>query len=143
MITEKAIKETGTKIVKANTPLIISRSGILAKRFPVTVTTCRVAINQDIKALIFDENCYATMFIVSLLKYNERTILSSIVKSGTTVQSVNMPDLEKLTANIPCYNEQQKIGNFFKRLDNLITLHQRKLTHLQTQKKALLQQMFV
>lgn len=40
-------------------------------------------------------------------------------------------------------SEQVKIGNFIKSLDNYITLHQRKLEHLQLQKKALLQQMFV
>lgn len=44
---------------------------------------------------------------------------------------------------IPTVDEQIKIGNSLDRLDNLITLHQRKLEHLQLQKKALLQQMFV
>ncbi|URZ07085.1 restriction endonuclease subunit S domain-containing protein [Clostridium felsineum] len=39
--------------------------------------------------------------------------------------------------------EQSAIGCFFQEFDNLITLHQRKLDHLQQQKKALLQQMFV
>ncbi|AET67555.1 restriction endonuclease S subunit [Desulfosporosinus orientis DSM 765] len=39
--------------------------------------------------------------------------------------------------------EQAQIGEFFKVLDSLITLHQRKLEHLQEQKKALMQQMFV
>ncbi|MGW9531004.1 restriction endonuclease subunit S [Paenibacillus terrae] len=39
--------------------------------------------------------------------------------------------------------EQDKIGEFFSDLDHLITLHQRKLEHLQEQKKALLQQMFI
>lgn len=43
----------------------------------------------------------------------------------------------------PNIEEQKKIGNFFKQLDHLITLHQRKLEHLQEQKKSLLQQMFV
>lgn len=40
-------------------------------------------------------------------------------------------------------NQQKKIGIFLKNLDKLITLHERELAHLQTQKKALLQQMFV
>ena len=40
-------------------------------------------------------------------------------------------------------SEQRLIGEFFENFDNLITLHQRKLEHLQLQKKALLQQMFV
>jgi type I restriction enzyme S subunit len=44
---------------------------------------------------------------------------------------------------VPTSTEQNKIGAFFASLDDLIALHQRKLTHLQQQKKALLQQMFV
>ena len=44
---------------------------------------------------------------------------------------------------IPTKVEQTIIGQFLHQLDNLITLHQRKLEHLQLQKKALLQQMFV
>jgi type I restriction enzyme S subunit len=44
---------------------------------------------------------------------------------------------------IPNNDEQEKISSFFQQLDNLITLHQRKLEHLQLQKKGLLQQMFV
>ena len=40
-------------------------------------------------------------------------------------------------------SEQEKIYSIFKEIENSITLHQRKLDHLQLQKKALLQQMFV
>ena len=39
--------------------------------------------------------------------------------------------------------EQQKIGQYFQKLDNLITLHQRKLEKLQNIKKAYLNEMFV
>lgn len=39
--------------------------------------------------------------------------------------------------------EQQKIGDYFKALDNLITLHQRKCEELQNIKKYMLQNMFV
>lgn len=40
-------------------------------------------------------------------------------------------------------NEQQKIGNFFKQLDDTIALHQRELDSLKEIKKTLLQKMFV
>lgn len=43
---------------------------------------------------------------------------------------------------IPTFREQQEIGNFFTNLDNLITLHQRKLDKLKVLKKAYLAQMF-
>lgn len=44
---------------------------------------------------------------------------------------------------VPNNLEQKTIGKFINKFDRIITLHQRKLEHLQLQKKALLQQMFV
>jgi len=38
--------------------------------------------------------------------------------------------------------EQEKIGEYFKNLDSLITLHQRKCEKLKNMKKALLEKMF-
>ena len=43
---------------------------------------------------------------------------------------------------LPNYKEQQKIGSFFKQLDNTIALHQRKIDLLKEQKKGFLQKMF-
>ena len=60
-----------------------------------------------------------------------------------TMQIVNKEAFSKIETMVPTYNEQKAIGDFFNKIDNLITLHERKLAHLQTQKKALLQQMFV
>ncbi|WP_196602785.1 restriction endonuclease subunit S [Pectinatus frisingensis] len=63
---------------------------------------------------------------------------------GTGQPLVKASELKQLELLSPISNEEKaQIGDFFAKLDNLITLHQRKLTHLQTQKKALLQQMFV
>ena len=49
----------------------------------------------------------------------------------------------KGTIELPAIIEQNKISNLLDDLDIYITLHQRKLEHLQLQKKSLLQQMFV
>lgn len=51
-------------------------------------------------------------------------------------KNINFPYISNL-------KEQQKIGSFFKHLDELITLHQRELELLKTLKKTMLQQMFV
>lgn len=61
----------------------------------------------------------------------------------TSVDSVRYNMISDMKIIYPLRKEQEKIVTVFQSLDNLITLHQRKLTHLQTQKKALLQQMFV
>ena len=62
--------------------------------------------------------------------------------TGTSYPAISPSNLIRMKVAIPTNNEQKKIGTFFKQLDSLITLHQRKLEHLQEQKKGLLQKMF-
>ena len=58
-------------------------------------------------------------------------------------KKINLGEINQVSISIPSINEQKKIGDFFKQLDSLIALHQRKLDHLELMKKGLLQQMFV
>ena len=63
--------------------------------------------------------------------------------NGSTRQSVGIQDLRILMVSLPVdIEEQQKIGAFFKQLDDTIALHQRKLDLLKEQKKGYLQKMF-
>nr|WP_251909756.1 restriction endonuclease subunit S [Lactococcus cremoris] len=61
---------------------------------------------------------------------------------STGVPSLSKTVINSVGASVPSYEEQQKIGSFFKQLDNTITLHQRKLDLLKEQKKGYLQKMF-
>ncbi|MFQ8740896.1 MAG: restriction endonuclease subunit S, partial [Enterococcus faecium] len=56
--------------------------------------------------------------------------------------SYNSSDIENISVKVPVKDEQQKIGNFFKQLDDTIALHQRKLDLLKETKKGFLQKMF-
>ena len=55
---------------------------------------------------------------------------------------VNAKEYSTFEISVPSYEEQRKIGSFFKQLDDTITLHQRKLDLLKEQKKGYLQKMF-
>ncbi|MDE2588023.1 MAG: restriction endonuclease subunit S, partial [Lactobacillales bacterium] len=62
-------------------------------------------------------------------------------------ESTGVPSLSKTVINsvgafVPSYEEQQKIGSFFKQLDNTIALHQRKCEQTKELKKTMLQKMF-
>ena len=64
--------------------------------------------------------------------------------TGTSYPAINGSELGKITVQIPSNEaEANQIGKVFRGIDKSITLHQRKLDHLQLQKKALLQQLFV
>lgn len=60
--------------------------------------------------------------------------------TGTSYPAINSNDLAKIDVYSPNNPQEQKqIGDFFKDLDNLIALHQRKLEEMKKQKKALMQ----
>lgn len=63
--------------------------------------------------------------------------------TGSTFESINSNDIREALITIPTGEEQKKIGQFFKQLDDTIDLHQRKLDLLKEQKKGFLQKMFV
>ena len=58
-------------------------------------------------------------------------------------RSISFSDFKSLLLQYPSFSEQKLIGDSIAVIERGITLHQRKLDHLQLQKKALLQQMFV
>ena len=59
------------------------------------------------------------------------------------IGNLNKNDLDGQNVYVPLETEQTQIGEFFKQLDNLITLHQRKVEKLKNIKSALLEKMFV
>ena len=67
--------------------------------------------------------------------------LTSLVQIGA-LPSYNAGDIEAMQILLPSQSEQLQIGAFFKKIDNLITLHQRKLEKLKTFKKVMLDKMF-
>ena len=62
---------------------------------------------------------------------------------GSTIKRLYNKDLLSAEVTIPDGREQKEIGQFFAKLDDLITLHQRKLELLRNIKKSLLDKMFV
>ena len=62
---------------------------------------------------------------------------------GATINQITGYMFSKMEFMIPSEEEQQKIGEYFSNLDNLITLHQNKCEELKKLKKFMLQNMFV
>ena len=67
--------------------------------------------------------------------------IDAIITAGGK-PNLNSGDLEKLLVVYPNVTEQKKIGNYFRKLDNLITLHQHRCCELIELKKYMLQNMF-
>lgn len=63
--------------------------------------------------------------------------------SGVSQTNLSKPQVEEFTALYPNFEEQIKIGLFFKKIDDTIALHQQELDLLKETKKGFLQKMFV
>ena len=85
----------------------------------------------------FLETYFSTRYWHQFMKLNGN--------SGARADRFSIKDsaLKEMPLPYPINKEQQCIGAFFEQIDNLITLHQHKLTSLQQAKKSLLQKMFI
>ena len=61
---------------------------------------------------------------------------------GGTIKTITKEALSDFDLSIPKYQEQKQIGEYFRNLDHLISLHQRKLEMLKKVKKSMLEKMF-
>ncbi|MBC1463349.1 restriction endonuclease subunit S [Listeria welshimeri] len=134
-ITELAIKSSATKFIPANSIAIVSRVGVGKLVFmPFEYTTSQDFLS--LSNLQVDSN-FGVYSIYMMLQRELNNI------QGTSIKGITKSDLLEKKINKPSSREeQQKIGSFFKQLDNTIALHQRKLDALKRVKKGFLQQMF-
>ena len=99
------------------------------------------SFNQQINGLTPNENECDPYFLLT-----ESALWSAKMKSSAaagTMQIVNRTEFSELKTWLPSLIEQQAISDFFRQLDNLITLHQRELEKLKNIKKSCLENMFV
>ncbi|MBF7056559.1 restriction endonuclease subunit S [Weissella confusa] len=105
-------------------------------------------IGDGIISHVFDVFRPIVEFDLTYWKYaihNERImgrILMTSTTSSTMMTNLVSKDFLKRSTLVPSVSEQEKIGSFFKQLDNTIDLHQRQLDLLKEQKKGFLQKMF-
>ena len=66
-----------------------------------------------------------------------------LLAQGISRYNISKNKVMEIAVSLPSLDEQKLIGQYFRQLDNLITLHQRELEKLKNIKKACLEKMFV
>lgn len=131
-----------SRSILSNNDILFSIAGTLGRTAIVKSHLLPANTNQAL-AIIRLNKSVDVVYINTFLKSNA---IKTYIRKNPTVgaqPNLSLGQVSDLEINIPSYNEQEKISNLFSKFDLMITLHQRKLDHLQLQKKALLQQMFV
>lgn len=133
---KSVISQGGEVIVPASgeTTEDISRASVVKNQ--------GIIIGGDLNVIKVNHLLDPTFLALTISNGEQQKELSKRAQ-GKSVVHLHNSDLQEVNLTFPLLNEQKEISTLFEKMDNIITLHQRKLGHLQLQKKALLQQMFV
>ncbi|EFF25338.1 restriction endonuclease subunit S [Enterococcus faecium] len=135
-ISQLGLQKSSAKILPIGTVLFTSRAGI----GNTAILAKEGTTNQGFQSIVPHENKLDSYFIFS--RTHELKRYGEVTGAGSTFAEVSGKQMAKMPILIPYIDEQQKIGIFFKKLDDTITLHQRTLDLLKETKKGFLQKMF-
>ena len=134
-ISQNALNQSATKLVPANSILIVSRVGV----GKVAITPNEICTSQDFTSLTLHKG--SSIFFAYLIKSLTPYLLE--MNQGTSIKGFIKDDLANLELKIPCIEEQTKIANFLSAIDQKIEVVAQQIEQAKQWKKGLLQQMFV
>lgn len=132
-LTEEGLKNSSARLVAVG-DILYALYG--ATSGEVGRARLKGAINQAILA-IKPHTDYDSEYLAQWLRKSKHSIIETYLQGGQGNLSGTI--VKELSVDFPSLKEQKAIGDFFRQLDNLITLHQRKLEEMKKQKKALMQ----
>ena len=137
----KFIDEADDTLQKDDLVMILSDvgHGDLLGRVALIPEDDRFVLNQRV-ALLRPNTTADPQFLFSYI--NAHQYYFKAQGAGMSQLNISKGSVENFISFVPQLSEQKKIGAFFKRLDDTIALHQRKLDLLKEQKKGYLQKMF-
>ena len=138
--TAKKLSQVGVtkaRIAKAGSILVTSIASIGKN----TLLRMDAGFNQQINSLTPTSENDSYFLLTQSEKWSEKMKQTA---ASATMQIVNKTEFSNISTYVPVHKEeQQKVGSFFKQLDNNIALQQKKISLLKDQKKGLLQKMFI
>ena len=86
---------------------------------------------------------YNPYYLAYMLRSSSMRKKITFLAQGISRYNISKNKMMDIEMPIPSIDEQKQIGEYFRNLDNLITLHQRELEKLKNIKKSCLENMFV
>ena len=137
-ITAEGFAHSSTKMLPEGTVIFTSRAGI----GKTAILQRKGCTNQGFQSIVPHKDVLDSYFIFS--RTEELKEYGETIGAGSTFVEVSGKQMAEMELMMPpTMGEQRQIGAYFHHLDNLITLHQRKLEKLKNLKKACLEKMFV
>lgn len=120
--------------------VIVPASGETAEDISIAsvVKQTGVIIGGDINIIEPESTLDSTFLAISISNAQPHADIARLAQ-GKSVVHLHCGDLAKVVLSYPCHSEQMKISTFFRHIDNIISLNQRKRDEEKQKKKALMQ----
>lgn len=129
------------EIMLKNGDIIFSKDGSLGNPALITNLNSLATINSTMMLVRLKKNISSIFFYQIMLSSQFKNLIRLKV-SGSSIPHLFQADMTEFKFNTPEVNEQIQIGEFLKKLDNLINTQQKKLEKAKTLKSAYLTEMF-
>lgn len=135
------LKRSSSNVAPKGSVVFVTRSGILQHTFALSILEKDMAINQDIKCLIFSEHVYQPYFL-RLIQGNNSKVLVETRQQAATVESINMDAFFNLIIPIPPKQEQNAIVAHIEtqsaKIEKAIALQEQQIEKLKELKATLI-----
>lgn len=140
-VTEFALSDSSLTLKEPGTVLVVVRGMILAHSFPTAITTAKVTINQDMKALHCEDRI-SSEFLFICLKGFEKIFVAFTEQSAHGTRKMETATLKKMVLPVPPPAEQAEISRFVRneneRLDGLVVATEKTIARLTEYRTALI-----
>jgi restriction endonuclease S subunit len=133
----------GTRLVPAETVLLLVRGGALHNKIPVGITTREVTFNQDVKALVPKSEDITPYYLLAWLISSRELLLGKVENTGIGAGKLDTKILQDLDVPVPPKAELLRLELFSKALDDKIILNQNINQTLEQMAQALFKSWFV
>ena len=140
---DKYVVDTQNKVAEHSTVKRVTKGSVVFPKRGAAIMTNKVRI------IGIDSYMDTNMMALTSEKLDSEFLYNIISKEGlykiadtSTIPQINNKHVEPYEVTIPSLDEQRRIGAYFKQLDHLITLHQRKCDQMKELKKYMLTKMF-
>ncbi len=140
-ITKEKYEESPEIMVKTGDILFVKTGSTLGKSTLVANLNEEATVNPQIVVMrvkVF----FHQKFTSTYLTLNKILRQVAQTRIGGAIPTLTESEIKKFQVSFPVYEEQQKIGEFFSKLDRQIELEEQKLAKLEEQKKGYMQKIF-
>ncbi len=138
-LSNEAMEKASVKLVPAGSVLVVVRSALLKRKVSTSIASCKVAINQDIRAFSPKPE-FTSSYLLWSIRSHEQELLEHVRSVNTS--GIDMRQLYDLSIRVEPIDKQQEFAAFVRQVDKLKFETQQAIDKLQMLYDSLAQEYF-